>query len=212
KKICFGFYLVFPMLNTDVTETWKLNKRQRLMVNLGGIYFQSLMNLVLIAAFLLVPDVSAKKMLLDIILASVLIIIINLIPFVKFDGYWIYSDFFGIVNLQQQAGKLIQNFYRRIFFGNKKDTVAMNSFSKPLIVYSFMSALTSIIFTYVLYDFTSSLIDKTSTLIVYSLSMDPFVFSIPYGIELGQVLLMALVLTWLLTKNLSNYIGNASNG
>lgn len=51
--IGFGLYLNFPVLYTDVTEVWKLNRAQRCVVNLAGVYFQSYWLIALLTAFLL---------------------------------------------------------------------------------------------------------------------------------------------------------------
>lgn len=51
--IGFGLYLNFPVLYTDVTEVWKLNRAQRCVVNLAGVYFQSYWLIALLVAFLI---------------------------------------------------------------------------------------------------------------------------------------------------------------
>ena len=48
--IGFGLYLNFPVLYTDVTEVWKLDRTQRCVVNLAGVYFQSYWLIILLTS------------------------------------------------------------------------------------------------------------------------------------------------------------------
>jgi putative peptide zinc metalloprotease protein len=84
----FGLYLTFPVFYTDVSETWKLKRKERLVVNMAGVYFQLIM---LIPFFLLyfVTDNSISKWFLLTVNIG-LLVTLNL--FFKFDGYWIVSD------------------------------------------------------------------------------------------------------------------------
>jgi putative peptide zinc metalloprotease protein len=87
-----------------VTEVWRLGKLKRTVVNLGGIYFQLLINLVLIGymtnQFGDFDQINTTRYLIQLNVAT---IVINAIPFLKFDGYWIYSDLFSLPNLRRQS-------------------------------------------------------------------------------------------------------------
>ena len=91
----FGLYLTFPVLYTDVTEIWKLNRRQRCVVNLAGVYFQSYGLILLLVAFFVTGD----DILRYLILIMNLGFLMTLNPFFKFDGYWIASDLLGVPNV-----------------------------------------------------------------------------------------------------------------
>lgn len=52
-KIGFGFYLIFPVLFSDVTKSWLLPRRKRLVVNAGGVYFQLIVNVLLMSGYVL---------------------------------------------------------------------------------------------------------------------------------------------------------------
>ena len=97
--IGFGLYLNFPVLYTDVTEVWKLNRMQRCVVNIAGVYFQSYWLLALLIAFLLTNN----DMLRYLILTMNLSFLMTLNPFFKFDGYWIASDILGVPNLRARS-------------------------------------------------------------------------------------------------------------
>jgi putative peptide zinc metalloprotease protein len=55
-EIGFGFYLIFPVLYANVTNIWILNKIKRIIINLGGIYFQIIANALLVGAYFLYPS------------------------------------------------------------------------------------------------------------------------------------------------------------
>lgn len=107
----FGLYLNFPVFYTDVSSIWKLPKKQRIIVNLAGVYFQLIM---LIPIFLYYFATQS-----NITQYFIIIININLLftlnPFFKYDGYWIVSDFLGVANLRKRSKELISYLFK-IFF------------------------------------------------------------------------------------------------
>jgi putative peptide zinc metalloprotease protein len=98
-EIGIGLYLIFPILFSNVTSAWALTRGQRIVVNLGGIYLQGLATACLVPFQLHGGD---PVLALTIVL-NLLSILVNLNPFFRFDGYWIYSDLFGIPNLRERS-------------------------------------------------------------------------------------------------------------
>lgn len=98
-EIGIGLYLIFPVLFSNVTSAWALTRGQRIAVNLGGIYLQGL------ATACLVPfQVHGNDPVLALVIVlNLFSIVVNLNPFFRFDGYWIYSDLFGIPNLRERS-------------------------------------------------------------------------------------------------------------
>ena len=95
----FGFYLLSPVLFVDVSNIWRLSPRKRVVVNLGGIYFELLFCALLILAGVLNGDV-------DLQLIAVLIFaktLFNLNPFFRTDGYWVLSDAINVPNLRAES-------------------------------------------------------------------------------------------------------------
>jgi putative peptide zinc metalloprotease protein len=110
-KIGAGLYLFLPVMYADLSSIWALSRRQRLVVNLGGIYFDFIFACILALIATATKDVQYAFAAFA-VLASCLV---NLNPFIKFDGYWCVSDLLGIPNL-------IQNSFRAgrdLFFGKK---------------------------------------------------------------------------------------------
>lgn len=101
KEVGFGFYLIFPVLYTDVTKVWLLNRYKRIVVNVGGIYFQLLINIALYYAF---KNFTAYQNIVSaLFLTNTSLALYSLNPIMRNDGYWIYSDYFDIPNLSKTA-------------------------------------------------------------------------------------------------------------
>lgn len=107
--IGFGLYLNFPVLYTDVTEVWKLSRRQRCVVNLAGVYFQMYFLAVLLALFYATGNDIVRYLILTLNLGFVM----TLNPFFKFDGYWLASDILGVPNLRARSKEVIAYFIRK---------------------------------------------------------------------------------------------------
>lgn len=101
KEVGFGFYLIFPVLYTDVTKIWLLSRYKRIVVNVGGIYFQMIVNIVLYFMFWFFKEY--QNITSALFLTNSTLALYSLNPIMRNDGYWIYSDFFDIPNLSKTA-------------------------------------------------------------------------------------------------------------
>lgn len=54
--IGLGFYLIFPVLYADVTNAWMLPRKERLIVNLAGVYFELIISSLLILLSFILED------------------------------------------------------------------------------------------------------------------------------------------------------------
>lgn len=104
-----GLYLYFPVFYADVSRIWRLSGAQRMLVNLGGIYFQ---------LFLLLPLTLLNIYVFDFTLTiaiffNYLSILYNLNPIFKFDGYWFVSDWLGVPNLRDRSKEVLAYFYAK---------------------------------------------------------------------------------------------------
>ena len=103
-------HLVFPALYTDVTRTWRLPRRQRVVVDLGGNYVQALAGAAYLALFGATgaPAFGAAATLVALSMAF------SLNPVFKCDGYWLVADALGVANLSAQPRVLARALVRRI--------------------------------------------------------------------------------------------------
>ena len=103
KEIGVGLYYVMPVMFVDFTEAWRLPRNARTKINLGGITMQLAFGILLTGLFALCKEPFLQGILYKLITVNEFIIIINLIPFFKFDGYWILSDLADIPNLLRES-------------------------------------------------------------------------------------------------------------
>ena len=94
-KIGVGIYLVWPAFFTDVTDSYRLPRAGRLRTDLGGLYFNAVFMLALAGIYTATSD----QVLLLVIAVTHLEMLEQLLPFVRFDGYYILSDLIGVPDL-----------------------------------------------------------------------------------------------------------------
>ncbi|HEU4946156.1 MAG TPA: MinD/ParA family protein [Kribbella sp.] len=94
-QIGVGLYLWIPAFYTNVTDAYRLNRAGRLRTDLGGVYF----NAVFIVASASLYLWTGWAPLLAVVALSHLEIIQQLLPVVRFDGYYILGDLAGVPNL-----------------------------------------------------------------------------------------------------------------
>ena len=107
--IGFGLYISFPVFYTDVTNIWQLNRKQRLIVNIGGVYFQ----LIFLLPFLMIYFLTGHNIAKLFIYTINLNFLFTLNPFFKFDGYWIMSDLIGVPNLRNRSMEYFTYFFKK---------------------------------------------------------------------------------------------------
>lgn len=119
KEIGFGFYLFFPVMFTDVSSSWELEKKQRLIIDLAGFYFQVITMVVIMIVMTFFDSFNTLGKI--IVYQNIILIIYNLNPLFRFDGYWILSDLFNITNLRQKSSIFIKDFILNVlrFIQNK---------------------------------------------------------------------------------------------
>lgn len=98
-KVGFGFYFFFPVAFADVTDCWRLRRKERVMVDLSGVYLEGLSAIAILLLGFALSSPSARS------LAIVLFvkILAQLIPFVRKDGYWVLSDLSSEPNLLKRS-------------------------------------------------------------------------------------------------------------
>ncbi|HEV7504183.1 MAG TPA: hypothetical protein VGS07_04665 [Thermoanaerobaculia bacterium] len=113
SEIGFTLYMVFPAFYSDVTSAWQLTRRQRVIVDLGGTFFQ----FAVAAAFATAYFASGWEPLRIAFLMIWYGALFSLNPIFKFDGYWVLADALGVTNLSKQpaliAKRLLNQLTRR---------------------------------------------------------------------------------------------------
>lgn len=109
-NIGLGLYLNLPVFYTDVTHVWKLSCRQRCIVNFGGVYFQ----MILLIPLLALAIINGYGVLDYVILLMNFNFTLTLNPFFKFDGYWMITDLLGIPNLRKKGNEWIKYLFNKV--------------------------------------------------------------------------------------------------
>lgn len=117
-RIGFGFYFISPVLFADVSSAWRLSKYKRIVVNLGGIYFELVFISILSICFFITHQVFIATVIAFILLQTILL---NLNPFLRADGYWLLSDILSIYNLKSRSNLALKEAIksRSLIRGNK---------------------------------------------------------------------------------------------
>jgi putative peptide zinc metalloprotease protein len=124
----FGLYVptmgiallvLWPVLYTDVTEGWKLrNRRERFLISFAGIAAESVMaGFATIGWILSSPGIFQTLCFLVASTSWFMTILINVNPAVRFDGYYLLSDLWGIDNLMSRAFAYTRWQFHKTFFG-----------------------------------------------------------------------------------------------
>ena len=90
-----GIYLVYPAFYTDVTDSYRLDRRGRLRTDLAGIYFNGLFILAVAGLY----AVTHFEALLLVIVVQHIEVAHQLLPFLRLDGYYIVADLTGVPDM-----------------------------------------------------------------------------------------------------------------
>ena len=132
-----AFLVFFPFLYTDNTNAWRLRShKKRLKINFAGISTE--LHLALLATFfwgILEPGVLKSLAFFVATTSWISSLLINISPFMRFDGYYVFADYLKMDNLQPRAFALAKWKLRNFLFGyNLKAPELMESSKQSLII------------------------------------------------------------------------------
>lgn len=118
-SIGVAFLLMFPVLYTDTTDAWRLrSSRDRLRIVMAGVGTE--MHLAMLATFAwgFLPDGPWRSVAFFVATTSwVTSLLVNISPFMRFDGYFAVSDLLRAENLQPRSFALARWHLRERLFG-----------------------------------------------------------------------------------------------
>jgi putative peptide zinc metalloprotease protein len=100
-----GLYLVWPAFYTDVSDSYRLSRRGRLRVDLGGLYF----NAVFAVATFGVWTATGWDPLLVLFVLQLFQMARQLAPLLRFDGYHVLADLVGVPDLYARIGPALRS-------------------------------------------------------------------------------------------------------
>lgn len=111
--------VLFPVLYTDVTDAWKLkSRRQQLEIAGAGIVMELAIACFATLAWAVLPDGPGKSIAFTLATSSwILSLAVNLNPLMRFDGYYLLADLWGIPNLQNRSFAVGRWWLREALFG-----------------------------------------------------------------------------------------------
>jgi putative peptide zinc metalloprotease protein len=114
-----AFMVLLPLFYTDVSDAWRVNdRRARLLIGAGGVLAELLLACIALLAWSLLPEGPARTAAFMLASATWLTtLVVNLNPFMRFDGYFLLSDLWEVDNLQGRAFALCRWRLREALFG-----------------------------------------------------------------------------------------------
>jgi putative peptide zinc metalloprotease protein len=104
-----ALYLWLPVFWTEVTDVYRLDRRGRVRTDLGGLHFTALFVILATGAYAL----TGWAPLAVAALVNIVLIPQQLIPFVRFDGYYLLGDLTGVPNLFGLVGPILRSMLPR---------------------------------------------------------------------------------------------------
>jgi putative peptide zinc metalloprotease protein len=154
-----GFYLLRPVLFADVSDIWKLNPKQRIVVNIAGMYFETLFASILLLLYYITTNTDFLIIPASIFVSS----LVNFNPLLRYDGYWILTDLLNVPNLRSTASKKTKLLIKRLFM--KKINL---SFSKKDYFLAFYGLISTI---FIIFFLSSAILFSTSSVIYFPINL-----------------------------------------
>ncbi|EEM31758.1 peptidase [Bacillus cereus] len=105
RDVGVGLYMMRPVLFVDLSDTWRLPRGQRVVIDLGGIYFE----LWIFIFFELLYFISGYQGFFVANQFILITVLYNLYPFLQYDGFWVLTDALGIANLHTRTFQLVKS-------------------------------------------------------------------------------------------------------
>lgn len=136
-----AFLVMWPVLYTDTSDAWRLtNKNQRLAIGAAGMIAELGLAVVATVLWSFLPDGPVRSAaFITATVTWVMTLAINLNPFMRFDGYYLLSDYLDVENLQNRAFAYAKWWMReRLFsFGEVPPEPFPRKLGRGLIAYAF---------------------------------------------------------------------------
>jgi len=138
-----SFLVMMPVLYTDTTAAWRLrSRRERLLIDCAGVSAELMIASVATLFWVFLPDGIFRSV--AYVLATtgwITSLLLNLNPFMRFDGYYLLSDWIGVPNLQTRSFALGRWWMREKLFalGESPPEEMPTRLRSGLIAYAFVT-------------------------------------------------------------------------
>lgn len=113
-----AFLVLFPMAYTDTNEVWKISdRRKRLAISTAGLRVELLVAAWATLLWAILPDGAIRSAVFFLASVSwVLSVLLNVSPFMRFDGYFVLMDWLDFPNLHARSSAVARWRIRRLLF------------------------------------------------------------------------------------------------
>lgn len=127
--------LLIPMPYVDVTSSWKFpRKSQRILTAAAGMMAELFVAAVACIAWHFVAPGSYRTVLENVIvMATIQTVLFNANPLMKFDGYYMLSDWMELPNLYSRGRASLKSGFRSLLFGRSTRPIAELGFRRQFI-------------------------------------------------------------------------------
>lgn len=151
-------FLVFtPCMYCDITDSWTLtDKRQRMTITAAGIYVELMLASMATLLWWVTTDSLLSALCVNVMfLCSVNTILFNGNPLLRYDGYYLLSDWLEVPNLWQRSRALLSNLTGRLLFGTPREAAlpeerpfAVGAYGVLSVVYRLLVVVVILAFLY----------------------------------------------------------------
>ncbi|MBO5688452.1 MAG: hypothetical protein J6S73_00885 [Lentisphaeria bacterium] len=118
RAVGMSFIVFYPRLFTDTTDSWRLPRKQRLLIDAGGVISELLVGGIAALLWCYMPPGAGKSTMFYIFAVSTLsTILANGNPLIRYDGYYILCDLLNMENLMGRSIEYLRSVFRWAVFG-----------------------------------------------------------------------------------------------
>jgi putative peptide zinc metalloprotease protein len=147
-----GLMVLWPILWTDTTDAWRLtDKRQRMAIDAAGMAAECILAVFATLAWVVLSDGPLRTAAFLLSSSTWLVTVaVNINPLMRFDGYYLLSDFLDLPNLQERGFAHARWWIREWLFGlgDKPPEVFRPEIRRPVLAYA-LCAMTYRFFLFV---------------------------------------------------------------
>ncbi|MBR1952015.1 MAG: HlyD family efflux transporter periplasmic adaptor subunit [Lentisphaeria bacterium] len=197
RAIGISVIFLYPRFFSDTTDSWRLPRKQRLLVDAGGLLSEVLCGGIAALAWCYLPPGNLQSTMFFIFAVSTAgTILVNGNPLIRFDGYYILCDILNVENLMQRSGEYLKQFNRHWLFR----VGPAPQEERPLLMFSF--GIAAFIYRFLLY---------TSIILVIYNSMIKAVAVILLVLEVLTIFILPFYNEVRIVKALSKRAGTRAN-
>ena len=100
-----GIYVVWPAFYTDVTDAYRLDRGGRLRTDLGGVYVNAIIVIITAGGY----AVTGYEPLVLLCFLLQIVVLQQMLPFLRLDGYYVLSDLVGVPDLFRRVGPVLRS-------------------------------------------------------------------------------------------------------